>query len=169
MSINLPDLPQAVRAYLNGKVTVTVSALTPASGASINPGETFTFKVRVDNAPAASGGILLTNVRYSIRVANSNVIKIRVPSTGTSLDGSGNPIAVGTEVGFFEFNPASPDISSLQIGETDELTFAGKAGAGQAGGSTTISAKILADPDINALFPRNEDSTTATRSVTVVG
>ncbi|MGY1670802.1 hypothetical protein [Geodermatophilus sp. SYSU D00710] len=150
-------------------MTVTVSTLTPASGASINPGETFTFKVRVANATAADGGIILTNVRYSIRVPNPNVIKIRVPSSGTSLDGSGNPISAGSEVGFFEFNPASPDISILQIGETDEFTFTGRAGSGPAGGSTTIVAKILADPDINALFPRNEDSSLATRTVTVVG
>jgi hypothetical protein len=169
MSINLPDLPQAVRAYLNGKVTVTVSSLTPASGSSINPGETFSFSVNVSNASGANGGIALTNVRYQIRVANPNVIRIRVPSAGTSLDSSGQPIAANSEVGFLEFNPSSPDTSYLQIGETDSLSFTGRAGSNQQGGSTTISAKILANPDINALFPRNEDSTAVTRSVTVVG
>jgi len=169
MAINLPDLPQAVRTYLNSKVTVTVSPPTPSSGTSIGPEETFTFRVNVVNAPAANGGILLINVRYSIHVENPNVLKIRVPTSGSSLDGSGAPIAPGTEVGFLEFDPFSPLLSTLQIGETDGFTFTGIAGKGQAGGSTAITAKVLADPDINALFPRNEDSTSGTRSVAVVG
>jgi hypothetical protein len=170
MAINLPDLPQAVRAYLDGKVTVTVSAPTPSGGTHIGPGETFTFRVNVVNASAANGGILLTNVRYSIRVEHPNVLKIKVPTTGSSLDGSGAPIDSGDDpVGFLEFNPFSSDLSTLQIGETDGFTFTGIAGKNLAGGTTAITAKILADPDINALFPRNEDSTSGTRNVEVVG
>jgi hypothetical protein len=169
MAINLQDLPKAVRAYLDEKVTVTISDPTPSGGTFIEPDETFTFRVDVFNASAANGGIPLINVRYSIRVEHPDVLKIHVPTTGSSLDGSGHTIAPGTEVGFFEFNPDSPASSTLQVGEADGLNFRGKAGPNRAGGSTRIQAKILADPDINALFPRNEDSSPGIRSVTVVG
>jgi hypothetical protein len=168
MPINLPDLPQAVRAYLDTRVAVTVSALTP-TGQVINPGETFTFSVTATNASAANGGVALTNVRYQVSVGNANVARIRVPSTGTAIDGQGLPIAPNSEVGFFTFNPSGVDPSYLQIGEGDSISLTGRAGTSQAGGTTTITARIQADPDINALFPRNENSTAGTRNVSVVG
>lgn len=168
MAVNLPDLPQAVRAYLDTKVTVTVSALTPV-GQVINPGETFTFSVTATNASAPNGGIALTNVRYQVSVGNANVARIRVPSTGTAIDAQGQPIAPNSEVGFFTFNPSGPDPSYLQIGEADALTLTGRAGTNQAGGTTTITARIQGDPDINALFPRNENSAAGTRGVSVAG
>jgi hypothetical protein len=166
--INLPDLPQAVRAYLDTRVTVTVSALTP-TGQVINPGETFTFSVTATNASAPNGGIALTNVRYQVSVVNASVARIRVPSTGTAIDAQGQPIAPNSEVGFFTFNPSGEDPSYLQIGETDSLSLTGRAGPSPAGGSTSIRARIQADPDINALFPRNENSTQGSRNVSVVG
>jgi hypothetical protein len=169
MAVNLPDLPQAVRAYLDTKVTVTVSALTPSVGQFVNPGETFTFNVTATNASAPNGGIALTNVRYQISVGNANIVRIRVPNTGTAIDAQGQPIDPNSEVGFFTFNPSGDDPSYLQIGETDSLSLTGRAGPNSAGGTTTIVARIQGDPDINALFPRNENSTSGTRSVSVAG
>ncbi|WP_448640764.1 hypothetical protein [Geodermatophilus sp. URMC 63] len=169
MALNLSDLPQAVKAYLNDKVTVTVSPPKPDNGESINPGETFKFTVTVTNAPADNGGIALSNVRFSIRVANPDVIKIRVPTNGSATDISGDPIAAGSEVGFLLFDPTSSDVSTLRVGETDTFTFTGRAGSGTESGSTTITARILADPNIDALFPRNGSSSTSTQSIAVVG
>jgi hypothetical protein len=169
MTINLPDLPQAVRAYLDTKVAIQVSEFTPAAGDSINPGETFTFSVRVTNASAANGGVALTNVRYHVLVSNANVT-VRVPTGGSSLDGSGQPIEANDDVRFFNFNPAGNlGLSYLQLGETQSLMVTGTAGTNPAGGTSAITARIEADPDINALFPRNETTPTAFRNISVVG
>jgi hypothetical protein len=169
LAINLSDLRQAVIDYLNNKVTVVVSQLTPASGNVIGPGEKFTFSVTVTNASAANGGIALNNVRYVVSVGNANVATIRVPSDGTALDGAGHPINANADVGFFNYDPSGDDLSYLQIGESDSIRLSGTAGTNSAGGNTTITARILADPDIYELFPRNERSTAGIRTVSVVG
>ncbi len=171
MAINLRDLPQAVRDYLDNKVTVTVSALQPANGLAINPNETFTFVVSVTNATAAAGGIALANVRYELLISPPNVAKLLVPTGGSATaSGSGDePLPPNAEVTTFIFSPSGADPSSLQVGETDSLTFAGKAGSSQAGGGASISARIRADVDLNELFPRNESSAAGSKGFTVVG
>jgi hypothetical protein len=173
MTINLPDLPQAVRLYLDTKVSVSVGTIFPAGGTNVTPGETFFFRVTVTNATAVNGGIALSNVRYQIRVLNPSVATLQVPpsSVGSAIGGGGSALNPGDFVGFFELNPSSTDLSYLEIGESppDGITFHGKAGSGSAGGTTTITARILANPDINALFPQNENSGTATRDLPVVG
>jgi len=151
--INLPDLPQAVVAYITSRVTVTVGAVVPTTGQVLNPGETFTFRVTAHNAPAPNG-IALTNVRYRVSVNPASGATIRVPSAGTAIDGHGQPIAPNSNVVFFNFNPSGEDPSYLQIGEADSLPpITGTAGPNP--GLITITARIEADPDINALFPRN--------------
>jgi hypothetical protein len=87
--------------------------------------------------------------------------RVIVPGGGESLDAHGQSIQVGTEVEFFTFNPADPDLSYLRPGESHSLTFTGvrQEGIGEIG----IAASILADPDINALFPRNFKSSVTTR------
>lgn len=50
MAINLADVPGAVKTYLDTKVSVAMSAFTPAVGTAINPNEIFTFNVEVKNA-----------------------------------------------------------------------------------------------------------------------
>jgi hypothetical protein len=171
VAINLPDLPQAVRAYLDTKVNVTVE-LRPDNGPIVNQGEGCHILVNVRNASAGDGGIALTNVRYQVSVKDPTLAKFFVPgqSAGTAIDEHGQPLAAGALVGFFNWNPSDPDQSYLRIGEDTSpgIRFNGKVGAGAAGFTVLISARILADPDLNALFPRNENSTWGTTAVDVV-
>lgn len=168
MAISLPDLPAAVKAYLNTKVTVTVD-LVADSGTMVNPGEPCHLLVSVKNTSATQGGIALTKVRYQIRIANPDVLKVFVlPHTaGTTIDGNGHPLTPDTLVGFMEYDPNDANQSYLNVGEATSIRFNGRSGIH--GGSTTITAKILADPDINALFPRNEDSAAGNKDVTISG
>jgi len=57
-------------------------------------------------------------------------------------------------VEFFNFNPSDFNLSYLQIDESQSLTFNGNAIHNFASGFRLI-AKILADPDLNSVFPRN--------------
>jgi hypothetical protein len=166
VSINLPDLRQAVLAYLASKVTVTVEDPVPTDGTKINPKESFNFKVRARNAPAPDG-IQLTNVRYQVSVPDKSDhtggATVRVPPFGTALDGEGHRIDVGKFVPFFEWNPTGPDHSTLEVGEEDAPALTGK--VGPRAGTFKIKARILADPDLGWLFPRNFRSTEGTNSV----
>jgi hypothetical protein len=170
VAINLPDLPRAVRDYLDNKVIVTIDLKQDVSQV-LNPGEPCYILVSVKNASAANGGIALANVRYQVSVANPDVVKFFVPplSRGTTIDGQGHPIAADALVGFFTFDPTDADQSYLRIGEATSIRFNGRTGPNSAGGSTSITARIQADPDINALFPRNENSSAGITNVTIVG
>lgn len=176
MAINLKDVPDAVKAYLNTKVTVTVSAFTPQAGNSIQPNETFTFSVTVANASAANGGINLKNVRYRIEALRPKVAKFPLQNqpggTATPLDGTTLP-AVGFELppaGAMLITPlANSDNSKLEPGETDSIVVLGIAGSAPGGGDTSIQARILADVDLDRLFPQNEDSPVTARTIHVEG
>src|SRR4051812_13406053 len=114
MAINLADLPAAMTAYLNNKVTVTVELKQDVSQV-LNPGEPCHIIVRVTNAPAASGGIALANVKYQVKVTNPAIVKFFTPPNGKSIDIHGQPIAVDTLVGFFTYNPDDVHQSYLEI------------------------------------------------------
>jgi hypothetical protein len=174
MPINLNEIPAAVKAYLDTKVTVTVSSLIPAAGGSINPNEDFSFNVTVTNANAAAGGIALRNVKYRLSVDSAAVGKLRVPSIGSSTDLAGAPLVAGAEVAAFIYTPPAFVIfgdtaAYLSVGDVDTQSFSGKAGSGAAGGTTTIRARILADVDLDQLFPKGEDTAIAMRTLSVVG
>jgi hypothetical protein len=166
MAINLLDLRTAVINYLATKVAIDVSPVQPASGTTLCPGETFTFSVTATNASRANGGIGLTAVSYQVEVflGTSNA-SIRVPTGGSAIDKGGNPLPAGAEVDFFEFDPSSNDTSYLSPGESDLLLFAGRA---TASGAAAIRARILADPDINDIFPRSFPSERHSTSFSII-
>ena len=175
MAINLKDVPDAVKAYLNTRVTVAVSAFTPQAGNSVQPNETFTFSVSVTNANAANGGINLKNVRYRIESANPAVAKFPLLNqpggTATPLDVVSAPVDVPLlPAGAILITPlANSDTSRLEPGETDSIVVRGVAGSAPAGGDTSIRARILADVDLDRLFPQNEDSPVTARTLHVEG
>jgi hypothetical protein len=170
MPINLRDIPTAVQDYLNNKVAVTVSQLTPASGPQLGINETFTFTVNARNANAADGGIALKNVRYVLSVDNPNVLKLFVAPTGPSTSPGGNPLAPGTLVGAMIHVPTgAPTAMGLGVGDNDTMTFTGKTGTTGGGVTTEIKAQIIADVDLDSLFPKGENSPVGSRSVTVLG
>jgi hypothetical protein len=161
VAINLSELPAAMIQYLLTKVDIDITlANVSGGGPPVNPGDTFEIRMNVDNASSTDDGIALTDVRYELRMSTPGIAQIRVPGAGTAIDGGGNPIPANTWVEFLTFNPSAPDPSYLSVGESDSLQFAGRA---IAAGSTQVRARIQADPDINALFPRNH--LTATHSV----
>lgn len=167
MAINLRDIPDAVRTYLNTKVAVTIGPIAEA-GQQLNPNEPFSFSVTVANANAANGGVALKNVKYRVAIIHATVAKLKAPSASTDL--AGNPLVAGTEVNGFIFSPAATNaFSVLEVGDTDVFTVQGKAGSAPAGGSTQIQVRIIADVDVDSLFPKGEDTPTATRALQVVG
>ena len=171
MAINLRDIPDAVRSYLDNKVTVRVNPIIPATGAALGPNETFSFSVSAQNTNAANGGIPLSNVFYRVRVENPAVAKFAIPAAnlGSATDDSGNVLSPGTQVGFMVFRPIG-DLRSLSVGETDTLTLNGRAAAAPpTGGTTTIAARIVADVDVDQLFPKGENSPATSRTITVTG
>lgn len=188
MTIILRDIRTAVQNYLDTHVTVTISPLSPASGNTIQPNEYFTFSVTATNSSAVDA-IRLVNVRYYVTVLNPAVGKLVVPDTNPDSNGiryrKPGPVlglmvdcAPKEEVGtMYVFPPASVSsppfvldrAGDLDVGDSDTIQLRGKAGTNPSGGNTQITCKILAEPDLDFLFPKNEDSSTATRPLIVIG
>ncbi len=158
MAINLKDFTDAVKFYLENKVKVQITSITPDTGTNINPNETFKVHLSVANSTAADGGVPLNNVRYRLAVDNADVATLKVPATasGIARDVAGNLLAAGTFVKEMIFDPTSAAFD-LPEGDTDTLTIAGKAGPGLKGGNTTIRARVLAKLNLDqdtAVVPR---------------
>jgi hypothetical protein len=189
MSIVLRDLRAAVQNYLDTHVTVTVSPLTPAVGVTIQPNEPFTFDVTGTNL-SGPDAIKLVNVRYHIWVENPAIAKLVVPTHNPNFNGITYKGWTSTpDVGLFLVNlPANAEVAEMYLfppasgpfpqdkagdlnpGDSDSiLGLKGKAGPAAGGGSTQITCRIQADPDLDFLFPKNEDSPTVTQTLTVVG
>ena len=164
MAINLKDIPEAVKAYLNSQVTVTITPFVPSAGTSVQPNETFTFDVKATN----NGDIALKNVKYKVWAVNPGIAKIRVPTGGTATDLEGNSLAANTEAGAFIFNPSGSTFD-LPPGDNDTIHLTGKAVSGASGGTTGIRASVFADVDLDLLFPKGEDTGTSQRTLTVQG
>lgn len=166
MAINLKDIPDAVKAYLTTKVTVTVENLTPV-GTVINVGETFTFRVKVQNASEANGGVAFNEISYVIEAAPGTIAHVQVPSGGiaTSASSGGTTLTSGQFVPLFFFSPTvGTDLRSLTPGETDTLTITGKA---LAKGPATISARIRGNVDEKALLGKGETTKSGVLNINV--
>jgi hypothetical protein len=170
MSINLRDIPNAVKFYLDNKVSISVTPPVTEGGTQINPNEAFTFSVKATNASDTTGGVKLKNVAYRVRVTNPALATFTVPvaTEGSAKDDSGNTLAPNTQVGFMVFSPIG-DRSILDIGETDALKLQAKAGPGASGGITTLGARIVADVDLESLFPTRENTPANSATLTVKG
>jgi len=172
MAIELKDIRTAVRVYLNTKVAGSISTLRPDVLNTLNPNEGFSFSVTATNAASADGGIALSNVRYHLIVNDTHFARLMVPPITiattraiSKADGPGStPLNPGTLVKEMFLFPVD---HTFTAGDTDTISgLKGKAGV--EAGKTIISLDILADPDLEFLFPRNENSATATQTVDVV-
>lgn len=174
MPINLQEIRTAVQTYLDTRVTVSISAITPATGSSIQPNENFSFSITVTNASAVAGGIALKNVRYCIWLDNYTVGKIIVPAAPmvarTGWLTSDPVLAAGTQVNGNMYLFPPNENNYLDPGESDTISLTGRAGAAAAaGGTTNIRFKIRAEADLAYLFPKHEDSPSTSRSLVVIG
>jgi hypothetical protein len=170
MAINLADITSAVQTYLNKKVVVAITDVTPADGdgKNINPGEEFVVQLSTTNADAASGGVTIRNLKYRVTVDDGSVAKLVVPGTlinrTTSLDGK-TVFAEGEEhTGMIIDHFVD---STLAPGDVVPFTVKGKAGDAAKGGKTSVNVRALADVDLDALFPQGEDTPETTASVKV--
>ena len=174
MAIELKDIRTAVRVYLNTKVAVSISPLVADVPGVISPNEGFTFSVTAINAASTEGGIALRNIRYHLSVANSSVAKLVVPPTTVAITRAIPAVPVagttditltpGTQVKEMFLFPLAD--RTLTTGDTD--TISGLKGRAGALGNTEINFDILADPDLEFLFPKNENSFTTSRPLSVV-
>jgi hypothetical protein len=169
MAIDLRDISDAVQSYLNKKVAIAITDLTAAEGDSVNPGETFDVTVEATNADSTSGGVALKNLKYRVSVDDGSVAKLVVP-TGmffhtTDLDG--NVVIPGSERTSMIVEQILA--TKLPAGDTGRLHVSGKAGGAATGGKTSVRARVLADVDLDELFPQGEDTPVATKSLAVIG
>lgn len=192
MPINLIDIRTAVQDYLNTKVGTVISALTPVVSGPINPGDEFSFKITALNAPAANGGIRLVNVRYHLKVVNPAIASLIVPGGGIALARSGSltsdpvfaPGKLVPEMYLFpspgdnkslfpspgdnrsSLFPSPGDNRSLEVDEHDFID--GLKGRATVVGNTQIQFDVIAEPDLDFLYPKNENSPLSGAGLTVV-
>lgn len=166
MAIILAELREAVITYLATKVNIDVSPIRPASGTGLSPGESFTFSVTATNASRGNDGVGLSAVRYQVEVTvGAGVANVIVPTGGSAIGAGGNALQAGAAVDFFEFDPSGNDQSYLAPGESDVLVFSGRA---TGTGGAAIRAKILANPDLDDIFPRNFPSESDPTSFSII-
>ena len=169
MVVNLQEIRTAVLTYVDTKVTCSVSAIIPDVPIALSPSEGFTFNVTVSNAAVAAGGIRLTNVRYVISASSSNVKLIVPPVTVGNARVIGLlPLALnpGTETSGYILTPPAGDLKILDPGETDTIT--GLKGIAKSLGAFSVCFHILADIDLDFLFPQDAPSVNGCKPGNVV-
>jgi len=182
MAINLQELRAAVQNYLDTSVKVSISNITPKSGTQLNPNEEFTFSVTADNSIAGPNAIQLINVRYHVKLNPIGVAKLLAPNSpataATVVKAFNNPQGTGTpfvlnqsvdEMYVFFSGLTFDQANVLSPGDTDTIGLKGRAGSAPGGGATNIQVRILADPDLAHLFPKEQDTPTISKPLNVVG
>jgi hypothetical protein len=164
---DLQDIKAAFKAYLATKVGLTISSFTADVPDAISPSEGFSFNVEAKNAPSFLGGIGLANVRYHLTVDNPGVVQLEVPpvtiAKATSAHNGNVALTPGT---FVPEMVLSPSDNSLSAGDTD--TLSGLRGKAVSLGQANVKFHILADPDLNDIFAKNEESKEISGTVQVV-
>lgn len=156
MATVLGDLRQATIDYLENNVTIDISP--PVKPEALPPPQ-FEFTVRVTNTAQEEGGIGLVNVRYQVQLNPGsyplpNLPLLIVPSGGSSIDANGRGLRIGISTDFFDFRPSDRNLSYLQMGESQSITFNGTAN-NNSQATFSLFVRIQADPDLNSIFPRN--------------
>lgn len=156
MPIELSDIPAAVTSYLDTQVTTTVSAVTPKDENQdvLTPGQDGTFTVTVTNA-GPPGGVRLINVIYHVEISDGSVAKLIAPQNALvaafdKIDDT-TPIPGGTQRG--EMFVKRLTDTTLDVGETQPGLRLDLHCRDQ--GDAEIRARIFADVDQSALFPRS--------------
>lgn len=180
MTINLKDIRTAVQNYLNTKVNVSISTVKPQTGTQIGQNEEFCFSITVTNASITNGGIALKNVRYRLWVEYPNVAKLIVPAAPlvarNGYYSDSTVLNAGTQVSDMVLFPPT-EKNYLNVGDSDTIgtinysptaEIRGKSGTPSSGSTTNISFRVYAEVDLDHLFPKHEDSSSALRKITVL-
>jgi|GEM_PF-3871229 len=147
--VNLREIRNAVVDYIDNRVKPTFKISPIGNEKQINPGEKFNIVLTVTNAAGnPEQAVQLVNVRYRLEIKNPAIAKLIVPSLGVGTTSAGIP---GKEVAAMLLN-LTPNNDRLLEGETQTLTLQGKA---LAKGSAELAFDVLADPDLNYLFPKS--------------
>ena len=168
MALTLSDIPAAVADYIQQNVTVTVTQVKHGISSVLQPNEKGKFDVVVTN----NGGVRLTDIVYELSISPDSVAKLISPSgmlmgARKGLDPASDVIANGDETAkMFLFPLDALSFSSVDAGQSvtnPELQVTTKRSLGVA----TITCTIHASVDQASLFPADQESTAATRKLTV--
>ena len=168
MALSLSDIPAAVADYIKQNVTISVTEVKHGISTVLQPNEKGKFDVVVTN----NGSVRLTNIIYELSISPGDVAKLISPSgmlmgARESLDPSSDVIPNGQETTkMFLFPLEALSFASVDPGETvtnPELQVTTQRTLGDA----TIKCTIHATVDQASLFPADQESTTAKRTLTV--
>ena len=164
MTILLPELRTAFVAAVNS-VTTSVSVPVADNPVAISPNEDFTFTVTANNTGANTTRMI--NVVYHVKIEPSNRGQLRVPLLSWIVARSGpSPTSPSLNNPFI----TDPFVSEMWLFPTDDTldvggshTITGLKGRALALGSVTLSCHVHCDPDLNYLFPGDEQNANGTR------
>jgi hypothetical protein len=172
----LKDIRQAVQSYLDNRVSCSISTVIPDGPTVLSPKEGFTFSITAKNAGAADpDSARLKNIGYYVGIVETDKAKLIVPpiTKGTAYLSNNSivplpPLVNGkeNEVNSYFLRPPEGDFKVLDVGETD--TIEGLRGIAKELGNFTIKFNIHADPDMDWLFPKDENSGIAARSTRIM-
>jgi len=168
MSINLLDLPAAVKSYMEANVTSSVSHIRPDVPGALSPGEGFAFDITARNA---AGGIRLNNVRYNLTVGDDAIAKLIVPPDTVAVaraspGSTSTKLVPGTLVRSMVLFPVTSENRVLTPGESESIR--GLRGIGVKVSETSIRMHVNADPDLTFLFGNGSSNKDAIEPVPVV-
>jgi hypothetical protein len=147
VAIQLSDIKAAVLSYMENTLDVNVSGVVPATGAEVNPGETFSFTVTISNPQENGVATTVTSYDFSVRDADARLV---VPGGGLANDEDGNVLLAGSEVRYFNFRP-SPQ-PTLGVGGGISRTLTGRALLGTGSSFGSVRVRVFGRPDLNDLF-----------------
>ena len=168
MPLSLSDIPAAVADYIKQNVTISVTEVKHGISTVLQPNEKGKFDVVVTN----NGDVRLTDMVYELSISPDTVAKLISPSgmlmgARKGLDPSSDVIANGDETAkMFLFPLDVLAFSSVDPGQSvtnPELQVSTHRTLGVA----TIKCTIHATVDQASLFPADQESTTAKRTLTV--
>lgn len=168
---SLRDLRGSFEHYMDNKVKVTIPALSFQQGSELNPNEELFFDVVATNHGTVVDGIPVSDLRFSLQVSNPNIFQFIVPPRSSQisfvLGPDGRALEPGTLV---DSMIIAHTTRTLGVGESIKLDdIRARAGAIKTGGSANITARVFGDPDLSFIFPADEYSLPATRTVVVSG
>ena len=159
--ISLSAITDAANDYFDDEISISVTALDPSDGTSVQRDEEATFTVTVEN----TGSVDLTNFHVHVAVADPTKAKLEVP-------------VMGVWVPKPSLSAVPPLVFGQLVDEIFGMYFTTRLLAGQevrsnwtmkalAVGSTEITAHVHGNLDLTQVFANGEKGTTRTVAVNI--